>query len=230
MMSRTRLIQTLAAGFALLWVVLALSPFDRSDWLLENVLTAVGVGVLVATRRVLPLSNASYVSICGFLCLHTIGAHYTYSLVPYDEAFRAVTGHPLDGSSEGARNHYDRFVHFAYGSLLVLPLRELMMLHAGVRGFWSYFLPIDIVLSTSALYELIEWGAAVFFGGDLGAAFLGTQGDGWDAHKDIALGGLGGLVATLVIWATHRATGRDRTLDRLHRAGAPPEADPAVSR
>jgi putative membrane protein len=230
MMSRTRLIQILAAGFVLLWVVLALSPFDRSDWLLENVLTAVGVGVLVATRRVLPLSNASYVSICGFLCLHTIGAHYTYSLVPYDEAFRAVTGHPLDGSSEGARNHYDRFVHFAYGSLLVLPLREFMMLHAGVRGFWSYFLPIDIVLSTSALYELIEWGAAVFFGGDLGAAFLGTQGDGWDAHKDIALGGLGGLVATLVIWATHRATGRDRTLDRLHRAGAPPEADPAVSR
>ena len=229
-MSRTRLIQTLAAGFALLWVVLALSPLDRSDWLLENVLTVVGVGVLVATRRVLPLSNASYVSIFVFLCLHTIGAHYTYSLVPYDEAFRAVTGHPLDGSSEGARNHYDRFVHFAYGSLLILPLRELMMRHAGVRGFWSYFLPIDIVLSTSALYELIEWGAAVVFGGDLGAAFLGTQGDGWDAHKDIALGGLGGLVATLVIWATHRVTGRDRTLDRLPHAGARPQSDTVTLR
>ena len=230
MMSRTRLIQTLAAAFALLWVALALSPFDRSDWLLENVLTAVGVGVLVSTRRVLPLSNASYISIFGFLCLHTIGAHYTYSLVPYDEAFRAITGHPLDGSAGTARNHFDRLVHFAYGSLLILPLREWLMRHAGVRGFWSYFLPIDIVLSTSALYELIEWGAAALYGGDLGAAFLGTQGDEWDAHKDIALGGLGGLVATLVIWTTHRATGRDRTLDRLHHAGAPPEADPPVSR
>ena len=229
-MSRTRLIQTLAAGFALLWVVLALSPLDRSDWLLENVLTVVGVGVLVATRRVLPLSNASYVSIFVFLCLHTIGAHYTYSLVPYDEAFRAVTGHPLDGSSEGARNHYDRFVHFAYGSLLILPLRELMMRHAGVRGFWSYFLPIDIVLSTSALYELIEWGAAVFFGGDLGAAFLGTQGDGWDAHKDMSLGALGGLVTTLVLWATHRVTGRDGTLDRLPHAGARPQSDTVTLR
>jgi putative membrane protein len=176
------------------------------------------------------LSNASYISIFGFLCLHTIGAHYTYSLVPYDEAFRAITGHPLDGSAGTARNHFDRLVHFAYGSLLVLPLREWLMRHAGVRGFWSYFLPIDVVLSTSALYELIEWGAAVLYGGDLGAAFLGTQGDEWDAHKDIALGGLGGLVATLVIWTTHRATGRDRTLDRLHHAGAPPEADPPVSR
>lgn len=219
-MSRPRLIQTLTAAFALLWIALALSPVDRSDWLLENVLLALGVGVLVATRRILPLSDTSYVLLFGFLCLHAIGAHYTYSLVPYDQAFRSLTGGSIDELFGATRNHYDRVVHLAYGLLLTLPFRELLMLHAGVRGFWSYLLPVDLALSTSALYELIEWGAAIVYGGDLGAAFLGTQGDEWDAHKDIALAGLGALLAAATIWAANRAAGQDLTLAWLRRAGA----------
>ena len=125
----------------------------------------------------LPLSDASYILVFLFLCLHAVGAHYTYSLVPWDDAFRGVSGFSLSEAFGATRNHYDRVVHFAYGLLLVLPLRELLMMHAGVRGFWSYFLPLDLVLSTSAFYELLEWAAAVVFGGGLGAAFLGTQGD-----------------------------------------------------
>jgi putative membrane protein len=175
--------------------------------------------VLVATRRVLPLSNTSYGLLFAFLCLHAIGAHYTYSLVPWDDALRSVSGTSLNEVLGATRNHYDRVVHLAYGLLLVLPLREWLMRHAGVRGFWSYFLPMDIVLSTSALYELIEWGAALLFGGDLGAAFLGTQGDEWDTHKDMALAALGALVATIVIWAGNRARGRDETLEWLRRTG-----------
>jgi putative membrane protein len=116
-------------------------------------------------------------------------------------------------------------VHFAYGLLLVLPFRELLMLKAGVRSFWSYFLPVDLALSTSALYELIEWAAAIVYGGDLGAAFLGTQGDEWDAHKDMALAALGAVIAALAIWATNRARGRDITLEWLRRVGALREAD-----
>lgn len=218
-MTRKAYITVLAAVFGALWAALAISPYDRSDWALENLLLLVGVGVLVATRRVLPLSNTSYGLLFAFLCLHAIGAHYTYSLVPWDDALRSVSGTSLNELLGATRNHYDRVVHLAYGLLLVLPLREWLMRHAGVRGFWSYFLPMDIVLSTSALYELIEWAAAALFGGDLGAAFLGTQGDEWDTHKDMALAALGALVATIVIWAVNRARGRDGTLGWLRRTG-----------
>ena len=219
-MSRRRFIALLALAFGALWVVLAIDPVDRSVWALENVLILAGVGFLVATRRVLPLSDASYGLLFLFLCLHAVGAHYTYSLVPWDDAFRDVSGFSLSEALGATRNHYDRVVHFAYGLLLVLPLRELLMLHAGVRGFWSYFLPLDLVLSTSALYELLEWAAAVVYGGGLGAAFLGTQGDEWDTHKDMALAAAGALIAALAIWAINRARGRDITLDWLDRAKA----------
>ena len=218
-MTRKGYITTLAAVFGALWTVLAIAPYARADWALENVLTVVAVGVLVATRRVLPLSNASYGLLFAFLCLHAVGAHYTYSLVPWDDALRSMSGASLSELFGSTRNHYDRVVHLAYGLLLVLPLREWLMRHAGVRGFWSYFLPMDVVLSTSALYELIEWAAALLFGGGLGAAFLGTQGDEWDAHKDMALAALGALIATLVIWALNRARGRDTTLEWLRRTG-----------
>ena len=229
-MSRQTYLATLAGAFALLWAALAIAPHDRADWLLENALLLAGVAFLVGTRRWLPLSNASYGMIFVFLCLHAIGAHYTYSLVPYDEAFHAVTGESLNGLFGATRNHYDRVIHFAYGLLLVYPLRELLMRHAGVRGFWSYFLPLDLTMSTSLLYELIEWGAAIVYGGDLGAAFLGTQGDEWDAHKDMALAGLGALFAVLLTWAINRARGRDLTLDWLARSGGPGRvADPPAT-
>lgn len=219
-MTRERCIAALAVAFAVLWVALAIDPYDRSDWALENVLLVAGVATLVVTRRSLPLSNASYGMVFVLLCLHAIGAHYTYSLVPWDDAVRSLSGASLNDALGVTRNHYDRVVHLAYGLLLVLPLRELLMLHAGVRGFWSYFLPLDLVLSTSALYELIEWAAALLFGGGLGAAFLGTQGDEWDAHKDMALAALGALIATLAVWGVNRARGRDITLGWLRRARA----------
>jgi len=178
---------TLVALFAMWWIAWGIAPHDRADWLLENALSVAGVAVLAATARAFPLSRVSYTLIFVFLCLHTVGAHYTYSLVPYAEWF------PWLGAGE--RNHYDRFVHFSYGLLLAYPIRELFLRVAGVRGFWGYFLPLDLTMSTSMLYELIEWGAAVFFGGDLGVAYVGTQGDPWDAQKDMALASLGALLA-----------------------------------
>lgn len=87
-MPRRRLIVLLALAFGALWVALAIDPVDRADWALENVLIAAGIGFLVATRRVLPLSDTSYILVFLFLCLHAVGAHYTYSLVPWDDAFR----------------------------------------------------------------------------------------------------------------------------------------------
>jgi len=212
MVSRTRYLKTLAVAFAMLWMALAVSPYERDTWLLENALLILGVLVLWGTRRSLPLSTASYTMLLVFFCFHAIGAHFTYSLVPYDEALRNLSGMSIRESFDFNRNHYDRLVHFAYGFLLLLPLRELLVLFARVRGFWSYFLALDIVMSSSLLYELIEWGAAVIYGGPLGVAFLGTQGDEWDAHRDMALAGLGGLMATLLVLAINIRRRQDMTI------------------
>ncbi|HVH07330.1 MAG TPA: DUF2238 domain-containing protein [Myxococcota bacterium] len=198
--------------FAVLGVfaaLLGIAPHDRADWLLENALLVLGVGFLLATRRALPLSRISYTCLFVFLCLHTIGAHYTYSLVPYDAGFEALTGRTLSSVTGWERNHFDRLVHFSYGLLLAYPAREVFLRVADVRGFWGYFLPLDVVMATSMLYELIEWGAAVAFGGDLGTAYLGTQGDVWDAHKDMALATIGAILAMLLTAALNWRFQRD---------------------
>ena len=187
---------------ALLSVALGIAPHDRSDWALENALVVLFVGALAATYRRFPLSRISYTLIFLFLSLHVVGAHYTYSLVPYDTWWARLTGHSLNALLGWERNNFDRVVHFCYGLLLAYPVREVFLRVASVKGFWGYFLPLDLTMSTSVLYELIEWGSAEVFGGDLGVAFLGTQGDVWDAQKDMALaslGALGAMVATATL-------------------------------
>lgn len=201
--------RVLLALLVALFVALAIDPHDRADWLLENSLLIVGVGVLVATRNALPLSRVSYTLIFLFLCLHAVGAHYTYSLVPYDAWSDAMTGRTVSSLTGWQRNNFDRVVHFAYGLLLAYPVREVFLRVAEVRGFWGYYLPLDVVMATSMLYELIEWGAAETLGGDLGTAYLGTQGDAWDAQKDMALATAGAVIAMLVTAAINWRTQRD---------------------
>jgi putative membrane protein len=185
------------------------APSHRADWALENVLTIVAVLVLAATYRAFPLSRISYTTIFLFLCLHTLGAHYTYSEVPYDAWWNTLTGNTFNAMVGWERNHFDRLVHFAYGLLLAYPIREVFLRVAAVRGFWGYFLPLDLTMSTSMLYELVEWGVATFAGGDLGMEYLGTQGDVWDAHKDMALASLGALVAMCTTAAVNLRLKRD---------------------
>jgi putative membrane protein len=203
-LSHERYPVVLFALFVVIAGALAINPHDRADWALENGLSFAAVAALVAMRRKLPLSRVSYTLIFVFLCLHSVGAHYTYSEVPYQEWITALTGRPMTG-----RNHYDRLVHFSYGLLIAYPVREVYLRVAQVRGFWGYFLPLDLTMSTSLIYELIEWGAAVFFGGELGAAYLGTQGDPWDAQKDMALASLGGIIAMLITAALNSRYQRD---------------------
>lgn len=177
--------------FSIVWIVLAIDPLYRKDWLLENVLVVVSVIVLVVSYRHLVLSRISYTLIFIFLCLHEVGAHYTYAEVPYDGWFQAFTGQSFNQLVGWERNNFDRVIHFCYGLLLAYPIREVFIRVVNVRGFWGYFLPLDLTMSTSMMFELFEWGAATLFGGDLGMAYLGTQGDIWDSHKDMALASLG---------------------------------------
>ncbi len=199
----------LLALLTALSIGLGIAPHDRADWLLENAFLFGGVAVLVATHRALPLSRVSYTLIFLLFCLHAVGAHYTYSLVPYDAWGEALAGRTLSSLTGWERNHYDRLVHFAYGILLAYPAREVFLRVADVRGFWGYFLPLDVVMASSMLYELIEWGAASALGGDLGTAYLGTQGDQWDAQKDMALATLGAVIAMLITAAINWHFQRD---------------------
>jgi putative membrane protein len=186
------------ALFGVWWILMAIRPYDFKDWALENVLTFPVLLALIATRRAFPLSRVSYLLIFVFLALHTLGSHYTYAMVPYDEWSRALTGASLDAAAGFTRNMYDRLVHFCFGLLLAYPVREMFLRVAQVRGFWGYYLPLDVTMALSALYELVEWGAAEVFGGDLGAAYLGTQGDVWDAQKDMVSAVVGALSAMLI--------------------------------
>ena len=215
----------LLAAFGVIWVALAFNVPDRKTWLLENALTAAFVAALILTCRRLPLSHVSYTLIFLYLCLHTLGAHYTYSNVPYDRWFAALTGRGLNELLGWQRNHFDRLVHFCFGLLLAYPIRELFLRVAAVRGFWGYYLPLDVTISFSAVYELIEWAVAEVFGGDMGMAYLGTQGDVWDAHKDMALATAGALIAMLVVALINWKYDRDFA-DEFRQSLAVKGADP----
>jgi len=206
---RDRVLMLLGLFFAIEWLVLAIAPYDRADWMLENVLVVVAVVAIIVSRRHMMLSRVSYVLIFVFLCLHEVGAHYTYAEVPYDRGFEALFGVSLNALMGWERNHFDRLVHFLYGLLLAYPIREIYLRVAEVRGFWGYFLPLDLTASTSMMFELFEWLAAELVGGDLGMAYLGTQGDVWDAHKDMALATLGALAAMLATLLINVALQRD---------------------
>jgi len=194
-MSHRKYLLILGLIFGLWWSLLAIQPLHRGPWFLENALVFAGIALLGLFHRRLLFSRVSYTLIFLFMCLHQVGAHYTYSEVPYDAWFQALTGRTFNSLVGWQRNNFDRVVHFCYGLLLAYPVREVFLRVVNVRGFWGYFLPLDLTMSTSMLYELMEWGTSVVFGGDLGQAYLGTQGDEWDAHKDMALASLGALIA-----------------------------------
>jgi putative membrane protein len=191
---------TLLALYGLLWIALAIAPVFRQDWLLENVLVFVAVPLFVLTARRLRFSNFTYTCLFAFFSLHAIGAHYTYSLVPYDQWFQALTGGTLNELLGFERNHFDRLIHFLYG-LLVTPAAVGIFAHYGrYPRSWAALFPFLFMASHSVIYELIEFAAAIVFGGDLGQAYLGTQGDVWDGQKDMALA-MSGSAITVAAFA-----------------------------
>jgi putative membrane protein len=187
----------LACGGVLAVVVLVsgLAPADRPIWLAENALTAFLVGWLALSARSFPLSRLSYALILAFLVLHELGAHFTYPRVPYDQAVLRWTGISIDAALGFERNHWDRLVHAAFGLVFAVPLREVAVRIARVRGFWSDALPLASVMSIGLLYEFVEWAAAATLGHGPASAFVGAQGDPWDAHQDLLMATLGAGVS-----------------------------------
>ncbi|MCC2642543.1 MAG: yjdF [Nitrospira sp.] len=190
--SGNRRLHWLIAGYAALWAGLAVAPLDRSDWLLENILAILLGLVLATTYRWFQFSDLSYALIVAFMFMHAIGAHYTYAEVPF--------GFWLQETFGLARNPFDRLVHAAYGLLLVYPIREFLMRQIGLRGFWSYYLPVSAVLAQSGFFELVERLVVMITNPELGQAYLGTQGDEWDAQHDMASALFGALFTMAVIY------------------------------
>ena len=191
-----RFLQVLVLWLILLWIAMAIAPFDRGDWLLENVLVFVYVALLIATYHRFRFSNLSYGLFGIFLSLHMVGAHYTYSETPFGFWLQDLFGL--------SRNHYDRIVHFSFGLLIAYPFREFLLRVTGIRIGWSYLTVVVTVLGFSGFYEALEGLAAVIVSPELGMAFLGTQGDIWDAQKDTALAFAGSVIAMAATWGFDR--------------------------
>lgn len=194
-MSNQKYFLLLSTLFFIEFLVLSVSPYDRADWVLENVLVLFFAIIMALSYKKFPLSRISYTLIFIFMSLHEIGAHYTYAEVPYDHFLMATFGFSLNDYLGWERNNFDRVLHFLYGLLLAYPIKEYYYRVADTSGFWGYFFPLELTMASSMMYELVEWGAAELFGGELGMAYLGTQGDIWDAHKDMAFASLGAFIA-----------------------------------
>ena len=195
-----RLLQGLVLWLGIFWIVTALGPLDRRDWFLENLLVFAYAAVLILSYRKFTFSNLSYGLFTVFLSLHLVGAHFTYSEVPF--------GYWLQQALDLSRNHYDRIVHFAYGLLIAYPFREILLRAARVSMHWSYFLSVTAVLAFSAFFEILEAIVAIIVSPELGAKYLGTQGDEWDAQEDMLLAFLGAILAMLVTWLLHKKSER----------------------
>lgn len=150
-----------------------------------------------------PLSTASVSALWIFLLAHTLGGRYIYSYVPYDLWAQELTGETVSGPLGWSRNHYDRLIHFLFGALCTLPVREVLVRWNGVWLRLALFTAFAVVGLVSALYETFEWLLTVVAAGHTADYYNGQQGDMWDPQKDMALAQLGSLAA--VAWASFAA-------------------------
>lgn len=179
-----------------------ISPFDRATWWMEVAPVFIGVPIMLATARRFPLTTFLLVLLWLHCVVLIVGGHYTYARVPLFDWLRDLT--------HGARNNYDKVGHFTQGFVPAILTREILIRLSPLRGSrWLGFLVGSVCLAFSALYELIEWLAAVAMGG-AADDFLGTQGYAWDTQTDMFLALIGAIVALLFFSRLH-----DRALAKL---------------
>lgn len=177
--------------FLALWSSTLIGTTDLKNWFLENFLVFISLFLIIWNTKKYQFSDLSFVLFTIYICLHIYGSKYTYSENPF--------GYWLKDMLHLERNHYDRIVHFSFGFLLAYPMREAFISWFKFPTWVGWLLPIEITLSFSGLYELVEWAVADVFFPEQGAAYLGTQGDIWDAQKDMFLATLGAVLATSII-------------------------------
>jgi putative membrane protein len=187
----------LFAGYLALFTWAAIDPYDRATWWAENIpIFLIAATLVVLYLRGIVFSATAYLLMAVLLYLHTIGGHYTFERVP----FGFVTD--LFGFQ---RNHYDRVAHFSVG-FYAYAIAEVLVRAKAVNSRLVLFLfPIFTIAFVAMGYELIEWWYAAAEGGASGAAFLGSQGDIWDAQKDMLADTLGAVVATAIFFIRGRA-------------------------
>ena len=186
-----RWVQVFLIIFLAIWANSLIGTTDISNWFLENILVFGFLAFLFGTYKKFQFSDLTYLLICIYLCLHVYGSKHTYADNPF--------GFWLQDALDLSRNHYDRIVHFSFGFLLAYPMREMFLKWLKFPSWVAWLLPIEIVLSVSGFYEIIEWLVADIFFAAQGDAYLGTQGDVWDAQKDIALATVGAILATTIV-------------------------------
>jgi putative membrane protein len=184
-----------SAALIALLAVSGWKPHDLPTWAMEVAPVVIVLVLLWATQRRFPLTPLLYALIFLHACVLMLGGHYSYARVPLGFGIQEVFGL--------ARNPYDGIGHFMQGFVPAIAARELLLRHTGLqRGAWLFVVIVLACLGISALYELIEWGAALALG--QGAdEFLGTQGDPWDTQKDMALAGFGAVVAQALLARWH---------------------------
>jgi len=179
-------------GYVVLFIICSISPYSREVWLAENLPILIIAGFLFFLYwRGIRFSNTSYVLMFVLIYLHTIGGHYTFERVPFDW-FNDLFGFE--------RNMYDRIAHFSVG-FYAYPLAEYIKAKKLVNTDWLiYLIPLFFIISVAATYEIIEWWYAVVAGGEAGMDFLGSQGDIWDAQKDMLMDTLGAITALFLFF------------------------------
>ncbi len=201
---RQRLHIAYAILFVIFWIYTGLTTPDLTNWLLENTLTLSLIIFLIAFYNIFRFSDTSYTLIFLFLLLHVYGSQYQYAENPF--------GDWLKQTYSLQRNHYDRLVHFGFGLLLAYPLHEILAFGFKAKRFPSYLMPVEIILSLSAVYEIVEWIVAdvVFKNDEQGLIYLGAQGDVWDAQKDMALALLGAAITMCISFSLRRLRKHNR--------------------
>ncbi|MFO0670069.1 MAG: DUF2238 domain-containing protein [Polyangiaceae bacterium] len=182
-------------------------PAGRLNWALEVVPGLLEVAVLAATYRRFPMSRLVYGTLFVHMLVLVYGGYYTYAATPLGE-WTKVTFHL-------ARNHYDRVGHLALGFFPTVLIRELLLRTSPLRpGRWLTGIALAIAFAIGAFWELIEWWTTLVVAGDVGSAFLGSQGDVWDAQWDMFLVGVGSALSLAVMTRWH-----DRSLAALASRG-----------
>ncbi|MBK7692221.1 MAG: DUF2238 domain-containing protein [Bacteroidetes bacterium] len=188
---RNKLLQVYTALFLIGWLYTLVGTSDIANWFLENTLVIIFLGVLILTFKKFQFCDLTYTFIFIYLSLHIYGAMYTYAENPF--------GYWLKDFFHFERNHYDRIVHFSFGFMLAYPMRDFFINKMQFPNWVGWLLPIEITLSFSCLYELVEWAVADVLFPEQGVAYLGTQGDVWDAQKDMFMAFSGAVLIILLV-------------------------------